>query len=101
MDDYHIPALPEFELGELLQLEKEVSGLYLSGHPLDAYRERIKTIGGCRLADLSGEEMCIRDRTQPVFTIARLGGLSVFRRMDALHVGVWLLLFLILSLIHI
>ncbi|WP_418666750.1 GerAB/ArcD/ProY family transporter [Allofournierella sp.] len=34
-------------------------------------------------------------QTQPVFTIARLGGLSVFRRMDALHVGVWLLLFLI------
>ena len=26
VDDYHIPALPEFELGELLQLEKEVSG---------------------------------------------------------------------------
>lgn len=34
-------------------------------------------------------------QTQPVFTIARLGGLSVFRRMDALHVGVWLLLFLV------
>lgn len=34
-------------------------------------------------------------QTQPVFTIARMGGLSVFRRMDALHVGVWLLLFLI------
>ena len=33
--------------------------------------------------------------TQPVYTIARLGGLSVFRRLDALHVGVWLLLFLI------
>ena len=33
--------------------------------------------------------------TQPVFTIARLGGLSVFRRLDALHVGVWLLLFLV------
>lgn len=32
---------------------------------------------------------------QPVYTIARLGGLSVFRRLDALHVGVWLLLFLI------
>ncbi len=61
MDDYHIPALPEFELGELLQLEKEVSGLYLSGHPLDAYRERIKTIGGCRLADLSGEDAKLYD----------------------------------------
>lgn len=35
------------------------------------------------------------NETQPVYTIARLGGLSVFRRLDALHVGVWLLLFLI------
>ena len=33
--------------------------------------------------------------SQPVYTIARLGGLSVFRRLDALHVGVWLLLFLL------
>ena len=32
---------------------------------------------------------------QPVFAIARLGGISVFRRLDALHVGVWLLLFLL------
>ena len=35
------------------------------------------------------------EESQPVYTIARLGGLSVFRRLDALHVGVWLLLFLI------
>lgn len=31
----------------------------------------------------------------PVFTIARLGGISVFRRLDAVHVSIWLLLFLI------
>ena len=31
--------------------------------------------------------------TEPVYTLVRLGGLSVFRRMDALHVCVWLLLF--------
>lgn len=34
-------------------------------------------------------------QAQPVFTIARLGGISVFRRLDALHISVWLLLFLI------
>lgn len=34
-------------------------------------------------------------QTLPVFTIARLGGISVFRRLDAVHVSVWLLLFLI------
>lgn len=32
-------------------------------------------------------------QSQPVYTIARLGGVSVFRRLDAVHVAVWLLLF--------
>lgn len=36
-----------------------------------------------------------QEQEQPLFTIARLGGISVFRRLDALHVSVWLLLFLL------
>lgn len=36
-----------------------------------------------------------RQEEQPLFTIARLGGISVFRRLDALHACVWLLLFLV------
>ena len=36
-----------------------------------------------------------QQQEHPLFTIARLGGISVFRRLDALHVSVWLLLFLI------
>lgn len=32
-------------------------------------------------------------QSQPIYTIARLGGISVFRRLDAMHVAVWLLLF--------
>ena len=35
---YQVPNLREYDSGELLKMEKEVSGLYLSGHPLDAYR---------------------------------------------------------------
>lgn len=37
---------------------------------------------------------------QPVFTIARLGGISVFRRLDALHASVWLMLFLIKTTVY-
>jgi len=37
-------------------MEKEVSGLYLSGHPLDAYREQIAKISTCTIAQLQGEE---------------------------------------------
>jgi len=34
-----LPNVPEFDKQELLQFEKEVLGIYLSGHPLDEYRE--------------------------------------------------------------
>ena len=34
-DNYEIKQLPEYSHKELLQQEKEVSGLYLSGHPLE------------------------------------------------------------------
>ena len=55
-EDYHITEQGEFALSDLLQMEKEVSGLYLSGHPLDAYREQMKAVGACRIADLVGED---------------------------------------------
>ena len=34
-------------------------------------------------------------QSHPVYTVARLGGVSVFRRLDAIHVSVWLLLALL------
>ena len=40
-DSYEIKPFPEYSHTELLQQEKEVSGLYLSGHPLDAYRAQL------------------------------------------------------------
>ena len=54
--DYKIPNAPEYPASELLKMEKEVSGLYLSGHPLDAYRPQIRQISTCTIADLQGEE---------------------------------------------
>ena len=55
-EDFHIEDHGEFPLPELLKMEKEVSGLYLSGHPLDGYRQQIQKVGACRIADLMGEE---------------------------------------------
>ena len=54
--DYKIPNTPEYPAGDLLKMEKEVSGLYLSGHPLDAYRAQISQISTCTIADLQGED---------------------------------------------
>src|SRR5215210_2871644 len=50
----HHPALPsaEFEKPELLKLEKETLGLYVSEHPLHAVREQLRRKTDCTLAEL-------------------------------------------------
>lgn len=55
-EDYPIPALPEFSISELLKMEKEVSGLYLSGHPLDEYHDLIGRVSSCTIGQLLGDE---------------------------------------------
>ncbi|NLV48959.1 MAG: DNA polymerase III subunit alpha [Clostridiaceae bacterium] len=52
------PNLPEFSRSECLSMEKEMLGLYISGHPLDEYEqaiERLTSVNSKALA-LSGEE---------------------------------------------
>jgi len=48
------PAIPpeEFEKGELLRLEKEVLGLYVSEHPLHSIRDQLRRKTDCALADV-------------------------------------------------
>ena len=56
INDYKVPPMQEYPTGDLLKMEKEVSGLYLSGHPLDAYREQIAKISTCTIAQLQGDD---------------------------------------------
>ncbi|MGE5561045.1 MAG: DNA polymerase III subunit alpha, partial [Chloroflexota bacterium] len=53
-DDAHdrLPALPEFPLQALLQMEKEVLGLYLSGHPLGPYQDELRRLNVTSVARL-------------------------------------------------
>ncbi len=59
--DVHItlPNIPELPKKELLSMEKETTGLYLSGHPMDEYRELAKKADAAMVRqiidDLSGE----------------------------------------------
>ena len=51
-----IPPMQEFELMELLYMEKEMAGMYLSGHPIDSYSDFAKAVKADSIADiLSGE----------------------------------------------
>ncbi len=47
-----IENLPEFDLKDILDLEKETMGFYVSGHPLDSYREEIGKIPHTLSSDL-------------------------------------------------
>ena len=40
--DVHVPELPELTAQERMAMERETTGLYLSGHPMDDYREQLK-----------------------------------------------------------
>ncbi len=41
---YAINKVPEYEERELLDMEKEMLGIYISGHPLEKLQDKIKTI---------------------------------------------------------
>ena len=45
-----LPDMPEFAPEELMRQEKEVTGLYLSGHPMAAYRDIARGAGAVHIA---------------------------------------------------
>ena len=55
-----LPDLPEYTPQELMSMEKETTGLYLSGHPMDQYREIARQKGavpiGSILTDFDRED---------------------------------------------
>ena len=54
-----LPDIPEFTDQERMTMEKETTGLYLSGHPMDAYRHQLRRLGapsiGAILEDFAQE----------------------------------------------
>jgi len=41
-----LPHVPDWEEGERLAYEKEVLGFFVSGHPLDKYKEKLRNLSG-------------------------------------------------------
>ena len=50
-----LPRMPEFAPEELMRQEKEVTGLYLSGHPMNAYRDAARAAGAVHIAAIHGD----------------------------------------------
>lgn len=51
-DDYKLKEVPELSAADRLAMEKEVTGLYLSGHPMAQYAGRYDALGAKRIGDL-------------------------------------------------
>jgi DNA polymerase-3 subunit alpha len=49
-----LPDIPEWSEGERLTREKEGLGFYITGHPLDSFREEIDRFATCLIQDLPG-----------------------------------------------
>ncbi|MCL2226248.1 MAG: DNA polymerase III subunit alpha [Oscillospiraceae bacterium] len=69
-----LPDVPEFTKSELMRMEREVTGTYLSGHPMDEYKGLIKNTGvaniGDVLADCAREEGTIRFKDNQKIAVA-------------------------------
>lgn len=50
-----LPDIPEFTAGELMAMEKETTGLYLTGHPMDEYRTAARRAGAVPIATIMSD----------------------------------------------
>ena len=50
-----VPEVEEFTKRELMAMEKEATGLYLSGHPMDEYRDTVRRIGAAKIGPLMAD----------------------------------------------
>ena len=48
-----MPEVPEFDEHTRLEYEKEVTGLYISGHPYESYQEKFSSFTNCTIKDLA------------------------------------------------
>ena len=56
-----IPKLPEMSRPELMSMEKETTGIYISGHPMDDYRKFLRNTHVVPMSHLMSEESTFRD----------------------------------------
>ncbi len=56
-----IPSLPELSKADLMTMEKETTGIYISGHPMDDYRGLLKGAHVVPIGVLMGDENPYKD----------------------------------------
>ena len=56
-----IPKLPELRKADMMAMEKETTGIYISGHPMDDYRPFLRNTHVVPMAELMSEESRYQD----------------------------------------
>ena len=56
-----IPKLPELKKADLMAMEKETTGIYISGHPMDDYRQYLRNTHVVPISELMGDESRYQD----------------------------------------
>ncbi|MBR6413166.1 MAG: DNA polymerase III subunit alpha [Oscillospiraceae bacterium] len=56
-----IPEMPEQDLFTILNDEKQTTGLYISGHPMDKYRAALRKTSAVPILEVTGEHAAVRD----------------------------------------
>ena len=70
LSEITIPEIEDYSKMELLRMEREVTGLYLSGHPMDEFTDVLKSIGAAPIGDILADEERTRFRDNSDVTIA-------------------------------
>ncbi|MDO5324328.1 MAG: DNA polymerase III subunit alpha [Clostridia bacterium] len=81
-----MPDLPEFDKKTMLQMERETTGVYISGHPLDEYAKELASLEVnsrflAELAERPDHGMTYDQR------VVRMGGLIAEKKMKAVKSG--------------
>ncbi|MHC1719955.1 MAG: DNA polymerase III subunit alpha [Clostridiaceae bacterium] len=71
------PYIKEFDKKHLLAMEKEMTGLYLTGHPLDQYETALRHQTSAKISDIVSVEMLEEGETQQQSTGIKDGDIVI------------------------
>jgi DNA polymerase-3 subunit alpha len=82
-----MPAMPPFDKNQLLQMEKETTGVYISGHPLDAYADQLSKLPvNARFLESLAEEAPDGGMSWDQ-KVVRMGGIIAEKKLKAARSG--------------
>ena len=76
-DEVELRSNEEYRKSDLLRIEKECAGLYLTGHPLMEYERQIKLINSCTIMDLLSPEYALPRDNENINLVCAVGQIKI------------------------